>query len=390
MAKRAFDKFKTSNVPGLSHEISVYVASRDVLARTLMRKRHPASVKEGVDLGLVLKEIVEWAHRLVPSASSSILLDDPVFKLDPHKDGRLYFAAASGKNSASLAGTYIPVTKGIAGETYRRGKPYICQDVNKDKIFLDKIDKKIKHKTQSIISSPIRLKGSVIGVIELINRLDKPSYDADDLALLEIFAGYIATLIENALAAGEFVELAKRDNLTGLYNDRYMFLRLEEEVERASRNKGDNALIFFDLDRFKEINDNHGHLAGSRVLKEIGMLLRSIFRGTNAVTARYGGDEYVVLMPGKGIKQGKSFADALKQAIERNVFLKRKDPHGEPALKIKGVITSSIGVASQKRNVKKTGSVRHMAEALLRAADDAMYQAKETGKNRVCVAGGRI
>ena len=103
--------------------------------------------------------------------------------------------------------------------------------------------------------------------------------------------------MKNALDARRFEDLSKRDNLTGLYNDRYFYERLEMETQRASDEGSDLSLIFFDLDHFKEVNDTHGHLVGSQVLKEVAIIVEEVFLDSGAASARYGGDEFVILMP---------------------------------------------------------------------------------------------
>jgi diguanylate cyclase (GGDEF)-like protein len=232
--------------------------------------------------------------------------------------------------------------------------------------------------------------GAKIGVIELINRKGRQNYDDRDLALLEIFAGYTATLIHNALIGRRFEELSKRDTLTDLHNDRYFFNNLVQEVRRAGRRGGDVSIIFFDLDRFKEVNDTHGHLAGSLVLKEVADILKRIFAGTGSVLSRYGGDEYVVVMPDSDIKEAGAYAEKIRAEIAGNVFLRGGDGVREPRLCIKGVVTCSVGVASMAVSVKAAGTARDVAESLIRASDDAMYAAKEGGRNRVSFAkGGR-
>jgi diguanylate cyclase (GGDEF)-like protein len=131
------------------------------------------------------------------------------------------------------------------------------------------------------------------------------------------------------------------------------------------------------------VNDTHGHLAGSCVLKEVADILREIFIGVRAVLARYGGDEYVIILPGADIREAGRYAERIRHDIAANIFLKTGDGVRTPRLNIGGVITCSIGVASMAESIRAAGSARAMAESLIRAADSAMYAAKEQGKNRV-------
>ena len=190
--------------------MKINIADTSILVKLLNRHKKHTDIGYEVNLGTTLKEILTWANKFVPSESGSIMLDDPVIKLDPKKEGRLYFAASFGKGSASLVGTSLPDKRGIFGETYRKSKPCISKDVKKDDKFYAKVDEQIGFRTFSIICAPIEIDGSTIGVIELINRKDRINYDGKDLALLEIFAGYTATLIQNALIARNLEEISIR------------------------------------------------------------------------------------------------------------------------------------------------------------------------------------
>ncbi len=366
--------------------MKVHVADTSVLARTMMRRKQKDRVRHGVDLGKVLGEIVSWAERFVPSESGSVLLDDPVLKWQEKENGRLFFAACFGDKADELVGTSISVNEGIAGQTYSSGKPYISEDVSEDETFLQSVDRRTSYRSISIIAAPIKIQNAVIGVVELINCKGRTNYESNDLMLLEVFAGYTANLMENSLAAREFEELSKIDNLTGLYNDRYFFVRLEREVERVREGGGDTSLIFFDLDRFKEVNDTHGHLAGSAVLWEVAEIVREQLVDIVAEPVRYGGDEYAVILPQTGLDVAAEYAERIRAGIEGAVFLESSVRPDEDPIRLSGVITASVGVASQSRSVPPTGNPRVQAEALLRAADKAMYRAKELGKNMVQIA----
>jgi diguanylate cyclase (GGDEF)-like protein len=363
--------------------MKIHMAEQDVLEKLLNRHKRHKRGGHTVDLSVVLREVLNWANRLIPSESGSILLDDPILKMQSKRKGRLCFTACFGKKSASIVGTSFDDCLGIAGESYRKGNPYISKNVRKDRRFYSKIDEKIDFATRSIICSPIAIDGAVIGVIELINKKDSREFRRKDLMLLKIFAGYTATLIKNALNARDIEEDARRDNLTGLYNDRFLFRSLECAIEELLRKGGDVTLIFLDLDRFKEVNDLYGHLAGSAVLKEVADVLRKIFRGTKAVLARYGGDEYVIVLPGRGLEDSIDYAERIRKGIASRTFLPKGISGDTRARNISGVVTCSVGVASLSGNMVTGGNVRRVAEDLIRSADSAMYTAKNSGKNRV-------
>lgn len=365
--------------------MKIYVAAKERINQSLQRKRSGTSFEQEVNLGQLLEEILSRANELVPSESGSILLDDPIRKAESGA-GELCFLACFGKGSESLAGTCLADNIGIVGETYSSGRPYLSTDVNKDENFYANIDKKTKFVTNSIIAIPIGIGDSTIGVIELINRIDKANYDGKDVALLEIFAGYTSTLIQNALDARRFEDMSKRDNLTGLYNDRYFYEMLTQGIKKGMEENSDVSLIFFDLDRFKEINDMHGHLAGSQVLVEIARIMEKIFSGLKTTLARYGGDEYVILLPGMGPEEAGQYAESFRKGVADNIFLSGPVKGSKGPLNIGGIITCSVGVASLLSNVKKNKDLSAMEGCLLKAADEAMYKAKGDGKNRVVVS----
>lgn len=369
--------------------MKIYTSKKSIIAKAIKRHKKGADYSHEVDLSAVLKEILSRANEFVPSESGSILLDDPVLKWSPSKEGRLYFLACFGEGSESLVGTNLSDNVGIVGETYQSGKPYLSKDVKKDKKFFSKVDEQIQFVTKSILAIPIEIDGAVIGVIELINRKARPNFDKRDLSLLEIFARYTSTLIQNALDARRFEELSKIDDLTALYNDRFFYEMLSRGVEVALKDDKDITLIFFDLDHFKEVNDMHGHLSGSRVLKEVATIMTEVFLESNAIMARYGGDEYVILLPDTDLKKASGYAEELRKRIADNSFLKEPTSPTEPALNISGIITCSVGVASLFENVRTSKNLRSLEENLIKAADGAMYTAKDNGKNRVVVANGK-
>jgi len=362
----------------------INIAEKAILDKVLERKKKEAYKPEDVDLNDMLREILTWANRFVPSESGSILLDDPILNQHKKKAGVLYFIACFGKGSGALAGATLPINVGIAGSTYTSGKPYISKKVKLDSNFYSEIDQKTKFVTKSIICAPINIKGVTIGVIELINRVNGADYGRGDLTLLKIFAEYTSTLIQNSLDAKRFGELSIKDNLTGLYNDRFFYDRLAKDIKKSLADKKELSLLFLDLDRFKEVNDTYGHLAGSRVLTELGSVLAATLKNRLATAARYGGDEFIVILPDTSLEKALKYAEVLRKTIQEFVFIKRPYPGGEKALRIAGVITSSIGVATLDPSLI---DARHgqgeLREGLIKAADSAMYSAKQNGKNCV-------
>jgi diguanylate cyclase (GGDEF)-like protein len=238
-----------------------------------------------------------------------------------------------------------------------------------------------------LVAIPIRIEREVCGVLELINRHGEPQYTAHERDLLEIFAGYLAVSIQNVLDARQAQEIAKRDNLTGLYNDRHLHTALSAAISDARARRSDLGLIFLDLDYFKNVNDTWGHLAGSHVLREVGELIgETIPEGIFA--ARYGGDEFVIITPDYELESAVQVAEELRQRILDHTFCSVPGIQPDP-IHLRG-LTCSVGVATIGRHVAADADDDQTKSTLLRLADTAMYVAKETGRNRTATAGEPI
>jgi diguanylate cyclase (GGDEF)-like protein len=356
------------------------------LERFLERHKAGLSLRDEVDLDLVLRQVLQKAYEFVPSESGSILLDDPFRKVASRRENELVFIATFGQSSRDLIGQRLSAKNGIAGQVYQSGTPYLSADVTEDQHFYREIDEKTGHQTHSIVCVPIYIGKHVCGVLELINRIDSRVFTDRDMTLLEIFAGYTSFMLQNALDAKRAHDLAKKDDLTGLYNDRWFNVRLTETLADARRNGGEAVLLFMDLDRFKVINDCHGHLAGSQVLREVGFLLKRIVSDPAATVARYGGDEFVIILPNTPLEQGLETCEQIRRTIEAQAFLDREWGFSMPPLHLQGIISASIGAAQYVPDASAGHSLDHEKNELLKRADAAMYRAKSLGKNQVMVA----
>jgi diguanylate cyclase (GGDEF)-like protein len=161
-------------------------------------------------------------------------------------------------------------------------------------------------------------------------------------------------------------ELSITDEVTPLYNVRFFHQILERELKLVDRYKSVLSLLFIDMDRFKPINDRYGHLRGSRVLREVGFLLRAAVRETD-YPARYGGDEFVVILPQTDAEAAAMLAEKLRTLIEEHTFLQEEG--------INAHVGASLGVATYPDEAPSK-------EALIRLADERMYRDKETRKDR--------
>lgn len=366
--------------------MEINTLSADQVVRFLDRKKKSGTEIQDIKFDELFKEILAKAYEFVPSEAGSVLLDDPQLKRGSKDKRNLVFIACFGPRAKSLVGRSVPANVGISGKTYTSGDPYKSNKIREEKIYFNGVDSQVSYETRTMISVPILIERSVCGVLELINKIGGEEYSDRELELLKIFASYISTSLQNALEAKRSRELSTLDDLTGLRNDRFFYHMLAENIGGVEKNETDLSLLFMDLDFLKTVNDRWGHLAGSQVLREVGALLPKVMRVDGSTISRYGGDEFVLLLPGCDSKKGMEIAENIRRAIEVNIFVTRSVIEGDAPLNLKGVITCSVGVASYREHVKREKSLKKNQNRFLFLADQAMYKAKELGKNRICLA----
>jgi diguanylate cyclase (GGDEF)-like protein len=214
------------------------------------------------------------------------------------------------------------------------------------------------------LGMPLLAKNRVIGVL-LLTRKGKP-FASNEVRLVRILCNQASIAVENARVYGVVEQMAVTDGLTGLFNRRYFQQALERELSRADRGGGSLALLLLDIDHFKLLNDTYGHAIGDAVLKKISDVLNETLRKGD-VLARYGGEEFVVLLPQATYEGAQEFA----QRVWNAVGTAKIHPAGRGHR-----VTVSVGFALLPDDVDS-------AEALLEAADRALYFAKETGRDKV-------
>jgi diguanylate cyclase (GGDEF)-like protein len=351
----------------------------------LERRRAIFAFTSEMSLAENLAEILRKANEFVPSAAGSILLDNPLMKRPDKRRNKLTFVAAFGEKATALIGREIDAELGIAGHVYVNGQGYHASDTSDDQFFFAGVDELTHYSTHSLVAIPIRIGTEVCGVLELMNRQGAEEYSPDDRNLLEIFAGYISISIQNVLDGRRAQELAKRDNLTGLFNDHYLHVAMSRKIEHCLTERKDLAVLFLDLDYFKRVNDTHGHLAGSQVLREVGHLLKSATSDLDGIPARYGGDEFVLVLPDLDIEKALDLAEGIRNTMVATSFCDEAGEIQREPLNLTG-ITCSVGVATLDRHVDAAAGPEESKNTLLRLADMAMYVAKKTGRNRTAVA----
>lgn len=321
------------------------------------------ALTSSLQLDQVLRTIMEKIDEFLRPDNWSLLL------LDEEKQ-ELYFELAVGKASQALRDVRIKMGQGIAGWVAQHGETVVVPDTSKDTRFFSKVDEKTKTETQSIVAVPVRFRDTCLGVIELINCVGPEGFDPRDLKLLEALSDFAAIALENARHVKKIHELTIRDDCTTLYNARHMSFILETEIYRSQRYNYEFSLVFIDLDHFKQVNDTHGHLVGSRLLAEIGNALKAHSRLID-FAFRYGGDEFVLLLPQTSKENALNVARRMHKLIRETTWLT-----GE-GLNIQ--LTPSLGVASYPVDSRTK-------EGLLHLADEAMYLVKNTRRDSVAAA----
>jgi len=292
-----------------------------------------------LDLDSILQTIMEkMAECFRPDTWSLLMVDE--------QNNELYFAIAVGDAAESLKNVRLKMGEGIAGWVAKHGEAVISSDVDHDPRFAKRIDEATQWETRSIICVPLRSKLRVLGVIQLLN-VNREQFNEQEIFFLHALC-----------------------DCTGLYNARHLYKTLETEVYRSARFGYEFSVLFIDLDHFKSVNDTHGHLIGSKLLAEIGYLVKAQLRLID-FAFRYGGDEFVVLLPQTGKDQALVVAKRLRDALRASNFCR-----------VEGLdlnVRASIGLATYPHDARD-------AHEIIRQADEMMYLVKNTSRDNIGIA----
>lgn len=322
---------------------------------------HQASLKltASLDLGAVLNTILEKTLDAMPE-----MFDGHIFL---YQNGKLEFGAALWSDGRQGEIWSEPRENGLTYTVARSGEPVVVQDMTDHPIYEDAPD----HWEGSIVGLPLKIGDRVVGVMNIAH--GKPyAFTREHLRLLRLLGDQAAIAIENARLHDLVRKQAITDMLTGLFNRRALNDRLDQEGLRSERYGHEFSLIMMDLNNFKDINDTYGHPVGDQVLHYVGQCLQDNVRTTDFL-ARYGGDEFALLMPETSLAEALDLARRLQRAV-RNC-----GPGFEESNSIK--LQVSMGIASFPENASSPIE-------LLKAADQALYRSKEAdeGQEQINVA----
>jgi diguanylate cyclase (GGDEF)-like protein len=320
------------------------------------------ALTSSLDLDTILQTIMEkMAAYFEPATWSLLILDEA--------SGEQYYAATVGKGGESISALRLREGETLAEWVIQHGESLVVPDVNQDARIQPASNDGFFADGCSVACMPVRAAGKVLGVIQLAN-IDVQVYLRNEM-LLHTLADYAAIGIENARAVSRIQELSVIDNCTGLYNARHLFTVLSEEIHRSERFGYEFSLVFLDLDNFKRVNDEFGHLIGSKLLGQVGQCLRQNLRLVDGAF-RYGGDEFVILLP----QTSKAAALLVARRLVR-VCHTKPWPVGETSSLS---LRASMGIASYPADALTP-------QDLVQRADEMMYQAKQMGRDNIAVAG---
>jgi len=314
------------------------------------------AVSGTLDLRTVLDSLVSVTCRAFGYENGALLMVEAA-------TGDLIVEAAYGYQHPVI-GVRVALGTGISGWVARTGSPLVVDDVSQEPRYYQ-----VDDRVRSEMAVPLIAEGKVLGVFN-IESTRLAAFGPRDLHLLGTLASYAVVAIQNARLYEQAQRLAITDGLTELYNHRYFYEALERLIERARRDAQPLALIMAEIDRFKQHNDTYGHKSGDEVLRTIAGLLRRGIRPSDIV-ARYGGDEFMVVLPGASGAAAYEMAERLRRTVEAYPLLANGD--------IITSITMSVGVAAFPQDGRTAG-------ALVEAVDRAQYLAKRSGGNKVHAA----
>jgi diguanylate cyclase (GGDEF)-like protein len=324
---------------------------------------------EGEDLDAVLQRIVDCLLRRLPVAITSIILLDD--------EGTHFLQEVwAGELDLDQATPLLPwpVTLGAAGRCARTGQAQLIADVDRDPDYLPG-----NHAVRSEYLVPIRHRERMHGVLN-IESTQADFFTADACAVFDAIAVQIAGAIHLARVVGELEaanrkleQLSMSDGLTGIANRRCFDLRLSTDWARLARDGRPLALLLVDADCFKPLNDACGHLYGDECLRELARICTGFAHGEEDLVARFGGEELVLLLPGRDLEEALEIGERLRQQVE-TVAMAHPDSAVAPH------VTISIGASAMHPALSLA------PEQLIDDADRALYAAKAGGRNRVASA----
>mgnify|MGYP006285096011 CR=1 FL=1 len=309
-------------------------------------------IQTTLDKEEVYRRLLDLIHQAIPYDNATLFLWDK-------QNSKLVPTAQRGAYVDLIGGVHFEHGSGFSGWVAKQKRPVLLSELHRGRRPDDTL-------VGSFMSVPLVVQGELIGVLNISHGKPK-AFNEDQLRLLTLIAGQAAATIQRLLLYADMRRLAITDDLTNIYNRRHFLDRMQSEIDRARRYATPFSVMFIDIDNFKELNDNHGHQVGDKILAELASILKHWARSSDIV-ARYGGEEFVVLLPMTDKPRAVTAAERLRTRVQRHTFYRRKK------------LTVSVGVASYPGDGDNS-------DQLLGRVDEALYMAKKTGRNRACAFG---
>jgi diguanylate cyclase (GGDEF)-like protein len=346
---------------GLAIDAYIHVAHEKIRAQSVQLKalsEMAVIITASLSRQAVIEQILHQGLRLADAPAACVALYDST---TGHFDDI---------QTAGLSEAFVKEMRfrpgGLAEEVFAAGIPILSSDRAGVAHALSALAR--REGIRAFLCLPLVSHARRIGLLYLY-RHAQDDFRPEEIELFQTFSHIAAGAVENAMLYQRTLDLASTDALTGLHNRRALDARLGDEVQRTRRFGQFFSVLLIDIDKFKKINDSHGHLFGDQVLQGLAKVLHQQMRDVDFV-ARFGGEEFVMILPGTDGPGARHVADRVRAAVAAAAF-HLPDGHLEP-------VTVSVGVACFPENAEST-------EQLLDRADRALYHAKQTGRNRVCL-----
>lgn len=347
-------------IVGLSRDITQVKRANEMLARRVAElealRQASLSLTASLDLPAVLESILDNTMRLMPGAQDSHIY--------LYVDGQLTFGTSQWHDGRQGEEWASPRQDGLTYTVARSGEAIIVPDFQTHPLYANMTT----GWQGAIIGLPLKIADRVVGVMS-IAFTEPRDFSEEDLRALRLLADQAAIGIENARLYNQVQQLAITDPLTGCYNRRGFVQLGEVEFNRAWRFNRPLAVLMIDVDHYKQLNDTYGHAIGDQILAAMVDCYRANLR-TVDIVGRYGGEEFVVLLPEVDLRTALRVAERLRAAVAAMSV-----PVNDPGIRV----TISVGVAILTRNTPDL-------DALVKRADQAQYRAKQAGRNQVAVS----
>jgi diguanylate cyclase (GGDEF)-like protein len=339
-------------------QLGVAVENARLFTEEQRRARHLSFLNTISKLAISSEDAEQMMADIVREIQKNFHYDHIGIGIMDYATKDIEIKAEAGTTSQSL-GRRIPVGSGVLGKVARTGVSALVQNAGPGQLA------GVLPESRAVLCLPISYGETLLGVLNIESR-DENAFAPQDVLILNTLADLLATALHNSFVFQKLQQQSITDGLTGIKTRRFFWEALSSEWKRASRSGRPFSVVLIDLDKFKEVNDSLGHLEGDLVLARVGRLLEQKCRQSNVV-ARYGGDEFIILMPETGIEQSQVLAERLRLWLATDPML--EEHH----------ITGSFGVASFPVH-------GFSMEDLIRVADAGMYVAKHAGGNQVATS----